>query len=306
MEPDTPLSLDHSAARLMRWATYASTFTAALLIAVKLTAWVMTDSVALLSTLIDSTLDLGASVLNLMAVRHALTPADREHRFGHGKAEALAGLGQAAFILGSGALLLVEAMGRLIHPQAVARSEVGIGVLIFAIVATAILVRFQRHVVSRTGSLAISADSLHYAGDVALNGSVIVSLLLSRWLEIDWIDPLFAIAIGGWLLFNAWQVARGSLDSLMDHELPDAERNRIRDIARSHPQVRNLHDLRTRTAGHQGFVQFHLELDGTLLLMDAHRIADEVEQAILTEFPRFEVIIHEDPVGIRESHPNFG
>ncbi|RAU22970.1 divalent metal cation transporter FieF [Paramagnetospirillum kuznetsovii] len=286
----------------MRLATYASTATAAVLICVKLAAWAATGSMALLSTLIDSVLDLAASVLNLMAVRHALQPADREHRFGHGKAESLAGLGQAAFITGSGGLLLVEAGGRLVRPEQVVHGDWGIAVMVFSIVATAALVSFQRHVIARTKSTAISADSLHYAGDVMINLSVIVSLLLTMNLGWSAADPAFAIAIAGWLLFNAWQIIRGSLDTLMDHELPDSDRARIRDIANSHPMVLDLHDLRTRTSGRQGFIQLHLELPGELSLIQAHGIADEVEGAIQAAFPSFEVIIHEDPSGITEHH----
>jgi ferrous-iron efflux pump FieF len=262
--------------------------------------------VALLSTLIDSALDLAASVLNLMAVRHALQPADHDHSFGHGKAEALAGLGQSMFITGSGGLLLVQAGGRLLRPEAVTHGEWGIAVMVFSIIATALLVTFQRHVIARTGSTAISADSLHYAGDVAINLSVIVSLALAMGTGWNAADPIFAIAIGLWLLFNAWQIMRGSLDTLMDHELPDSDRARIRDITKAHPGVLDLHDLRTRTSGRQGFIQLHLELPGDLTLAKAHRIADDVEQAIRAEFPNFEVIIHEDPAGISEQHPNPG
>ena len=292
--------------RLMRWATYASTATAALLIAVKLAAWGATGSMALLSTLIDSVLDLAASALNLMAVHHALQPADNEHRFGHGKAEALAGLGQAAFITGSGGLLLIEAGGRVVSPAPISHGEWGIGVMVFSILATVALVAFQRHVIARTGSLAISADSLHYAGDVLINLSVIISLVLA--MGPGWIvaDPLFAMGIAGWLLFNAWTIMRGSLDTLMDHELPEIDRERIRALARAHPEVLSLHDLRTRTSGRQGFIQLHLELPGDLSLVQAHGIADDVEQAIRAEFPSFEVIIHEDPAGLREDHPGFG
>jgi ferrous-iron efflux pump FieF len=291
--------------RLMRWATYASTATAALLIAVKLAAWGATGSMALLSTLIDSVLDLAASALNLMAVHHALQPADNEHRFGHGKAEALAGLGQAAFITGSGGLLLIEAGGRVINPAPIAHGEWGIGVMVFSILATMALVAFQRHVIARTGSLAISADSLHYAGDVLINLSVIISLLLAMGPGWTVADPLFAMAIAAWLLFNAWNIMRGSLDTLMDHELPEADRERIRAIAGGHPGALSFHDLRTRTSGRQGFIQLHLELPGDLPLVQAHRIADDVEMAIRAEFPSFEVIIHEDPAGLREDHPDF-
>ncbi|EME70059.1 Co/Zn/Cd cation transporter [Paramagnetospirillum caucaseum] len=294
---------DHE--RLMRLATYASTATAAVLIAVKLAAWVATGSVALLSTLIDSTLDLAASALNLMAVRHALVPADDDHRFGHGKAEALAGLGQAAFVVGSGGFLLAEAGSRMIHPQPVSHGEWGIAVMVFSILATLALVGFQRMVAKRTGSLAISADSLHYTGDLLINASVIVSLLLAAGTGWPLADPLFAIGIAGWLMINAWQIARLSLDTLMDKEMPEADRERIRAIVATHPGVQDHHDLRTRTSGRQGFIQLHLELPGDLALIEAHRISDEVEKALLAEFPGFDVIIHEDPVGIRENRTEF-
>ncbi|KIL97035.1 Cobalt-zinc-cadmium resistance protein [Paramagnetospirillum magnetotacticum MS-1] len=294
---------DHD--RLMRLATYASTATAALLITVKLAAWLATGSVALLSTLIDSTLDLAASALNLVAVRQALVPADDDHRFGHGKAEALAGLGQAAFVVGSGGFLLAEAGSRMVHPQPVSHGEWGIAVMVFSIIATLALVSFQRMVTRRTGSMAISADSLHYTGDVLINGSVIVSLLLAAGTGWPLADPLFAIGIGGWLMINAWQIARLSLDTLMDKELPESDRARIRAILATHPQVRDHHDLKTRTSGRQGFIQLHLELAGDLSLVEAHRISDEVEKAILAEFPGFDVIIHEDPAGIREERTEF-
>ncbi len=296
----------HDSGTLMRWATYASVATAATLIVAKVAAWAMTGSVALLSTLIDSALDAAASLVNLWAVSHALTPADNEHRFGHGKAEPLAGLGQAAFILGSGGLLLIEAADRFFHPVTVQRGEIGIAVMVFSVVVTLALVRFQKYVVAQTSSVAISADSLHYAGDVLINGSVILSLGIVMTVGWTWIDPLFAVGIAGYLMWNAWQIARQSFDMLMDRELPDDDRERIRGIARAHPEVLDLHDLRTRLSGQQGFIQLHLELDANLPLYKAHDIADSVEKAIMDAFPNFEVIIHQDPAGLREEHPRFG
>lgn len=290
-------------ARLMRLATYASVATASTLIAVKLAAWGLTGSMALLSTLIDSTLDAAASLVNLWAVRHALTPADREHRFGHGKAEPLAGLGQAAFIVGSGALLLAQSVNRLQHPIEVTHADLGTGVMVFSIVLTFLLVRFQRYVLARAHSVAISADSLHYSGDVMMNAAVIVSLLTGEWLGWTFIDPVFAIAIGFYLLWNAVQIARNSMDMLMDHELPEEDRARIKDIARSHPGVRGMHDLRTRLSGQQGFIQLHLALDDDLPLIEAHAIADAVEKAIMEAFPHFDVIIHQDPASLHEDPP---
>lgn len=292
-------------ARLMRLATYASVATACTLIVVKLGAWAMTGSVALLSTLIDSSLDAAASIINLWAVSHALAPADNEHRFGHGKAEPLAGLGQAAFIVGSSAFLLAEAVSRLQHPVTVTNTDIGVGVMVFSILLTALLVRFQKKVLSKTSSVAISADTLHYTGDVLINGSVVVSLLLGAHLGWTWVDPLFAIAIAAYLLWNAWQIALGSLDMLMDRELPEEDRQRIKEIARSHPDVRGMHDLRTRLSGQQGFIQLHLALDDDLPLVKAHDIADQVEKAIMDAFPHFDVLIHQDPASVHEDPPPY-
>lgn len=276
---------------------------ALLLIVVKLVAWIVTDSVAMLSSLIDSVLDAAASIVNLVAVAHALTPADREHRFGHGKAEPLAGMAQAAFVSGSAVFLLFEAGQRLFSPRPVAAGELGIAVMVFSVLATLGLVTFQRYVVKRTGSVAISADSLHYKGDLLANGGVIVALVLSTQLGWTAADPLLAAVIGIYILFGAWGIARQSLDQLMDRELPDDQRKRIRSIAMAHTEVRDVHDLRTRASGLQTFIQFHLELDGGMALHRAHDIADAVELQILQEFPGAEVIIHQDPAGVEEAHP---
>lgn len=291
--------------RLMRLASYAAVAAASVLIIIKFAAYLLTGSVSMLSTLIDSLLDVAASLVNLVAIRHALVPADREHRFGHGKAEALAGLGQSAFIAGSAVFLLVQAGDRLYHPHPIEHGVFGMGVMVFSMVLTAVLVLFQRYVIRRTRSIAIAADSLHYAGDVAVNLAVLVAFLLS--IEFGWplADPIFALAIGGYILFNAWQIVRAAYDMLMDRELPDGERERIKQIARAHPKVRDLHDLRTRMSGRNSFIQFHLEMDGRMSLTEAHELADEVEAAILKEFPGAEVIIHEDPEGVAEARSRF-
>lgn len=303
--PVTPEEEKAHGHRLMRSATYAAVATAGTLIVVKMVAWLMTDSVAMLSTLIDSLLDAAASLVNLVAVHHALQPADREHRFGHGKAEPLAGLGQAAFITGSATFLVIEAGGRFVAPQPVARGEVGIAVMIFAIVATLGLVAFQRYVVRKTDSVAVNADSLHYTGDILINASVIVSLLLATGLGWTFADPLFAIGIAAYLIHNAWGIFRDSLNLLMDREFDEADRLRIRDICLSHPDVQNMHDLRTRSSGQQQFIQLHLELDPAMTLVQSHAVADEVERAIRRRFPNAEVIIHQDPAGLWEPHPEF-
>ncbi len=293
------------AATLMRRATYASIATACVLIAVKLAAAVMTGSVSLLSTLLDSLLDAAASLLNLFAVMQALVPADREHRFGHGKAEALAGLGQAAFIAGSALFLFFEVIDRLTDPQPIERSGLAIGVLVFSIVVTLVLVRYQQWVVRRTNSLAIRSDSAHYFGDLMINGAVIVAVLLTSQLGWLYADPLIAAGVGAYILYMAWGIAKNALDMLMDRELPDADRERIKAIARQDPRVLSIHDLKTRAAGRQYFIQIHLEMDGSMSLDQAHEVSDAVEARLLEAFPEAEVMIHQDPAGIEEPRQTF-
>jgi len=300
-----PLIHGPPADRLRRLATYASVAVAALLISVKFAAWLETGSVALLSSLVDSLLDAAASMVNLIAVRHAMSPADREHRFGHGKAEPLAVLGQSAFITGSAMLLFAEAVRRLIWPLPVDNPPAGIVVMIFSIVVTIGLVLYQRHVVRHTGSIAISADELHYRSDVVLNLGVIAALVLSSALDFPILDPLFGAAIGVWIVYSAVRLARLSLFQLMDHELPDDEREKIREIAQSHPDVVAAHDLRTRVAGPTSFIQIHVEMNGSMSLLRAHEISDEVEAKLRAAYPNAEVIIHQDPEGIEEPRSSF-
>lgn len=284
----------------MRAATYASVSVASVLILAKTGAWLFTESVSLLSSLVDSLLDAGASIVNLLAVRHALQPADREHRFGHGKAEPLAGLAQSAFIAGSGIFLLLESADRLINPMPVENGAAGIAVMILAMVLTLGLVLFQRYVVKKTNSVAIAADSLHYRVDILVNAAVIVSLVLSSYQGWLLADPLFAIAIVAYMAWGSLSIARESINSLMDRELPDEDRIKIRDIAMGHPEVLDVHDMRTRTAGPDTFIQLHLELPGHLLLEEAHRISDEVMYRVEEAFPNAEVLIHQDPEGVDE------
>ncbi len=291
--------------RLLRLATYAAVTVAALLILAKLIAWFLTDSVAILSSLMDSVLDVGASLVNMYAVAHALVPADREHRFGHGKAEALAGLAQSAFISGSALFLVAEAGQRLFEPHPIARDEVGIAVMVLSLALTIALVLFQRYVVRRTHSVAISADSVHYRADILANLGVILALVLAGRFGWIYADAVIALIVAAYILFGAWGIIRSSLDQLMDREFPEAQRARIRQLVLDHIHVENVHDLRTRSSGLQSFIQLHMELDGDLTLLRAHEIADEVEAAICAAFPGAEVIIHQDPAGLEEWHPPF-
>lgn len=289
-------------ARLLRLATYASTSVALVLIVAKLVAWGLSDSVSLLATLIDSVLDALASVINLVAVRHALTPADKEHRFGHGKAEALAGLSQSMFIAGSAGFLLLEAGRRIISPVKVEALGIGILVMVFSIVATLILLGFQRHVIRKTNSTAIKADALHYRTDILVNGSVILALWLSTkgWAGFD---ALFACGIAIFILYSAWEIITVSYDHLMDRELPDEQREDIKKLVLQHSSARGLHDLRSRHAGTMTFIQLHLELDDNLSLLEAHKISDEVEMSLLEAFPGSEIIIHIDPQSVVGHEP---
>ena len=286
----------------MKLATYASISCAVTLIMAKLVAWGMSGSVSLLATLIDSVLDALASVINLFAVRHALSPADSEHRFGHGKAEALAGLGQAAFIAGSAGFLILESGRRIVDPDPVESYGIGIAIMVFSIVVTLALLRFQKHVILKTDSTAIKADALHYRTDVMVNASVIVALVLSvqGWAGFD---ALFALGIAGYILWSAWGIVKQALDHLMDRELPDEDRENIMAITNSHNEVHGLHDLRSRRSGVATFIQLHLELDDDLKLLEAHRISDEVEDSLQRSYPSAEIIIHIDPVSVVASEP---
>ncbi|MCB1678862.1 MAG: cation diffusion facilitator family transporter [Halioglobus sp.] len=298
----TTCASPQDSAPLMRRATYASLAVALVLIVVKGIAWLSSDSVSLMATLIDSALDALASLVNLLAVRHALSPADREHRFGHGKAEALAGLGQALFVAGSAGFLLFEAARRIVEPVPLQSYGLGIAVMLFSMAATLLLLAFQRKVIRATDSTAIKADALHYRTDLLVNGSVILALLLSvrGWAGFD---ALFAVAIALYILHSAWEIVSQAFDHLMDRELPDAERAQIIAIARAHEKVLGLHDLRSRRSGTDIFIQLHLELHDDLRLVEAHRISDEVEAALLQVYPAAEVIIHIDPISVVPEEP---
>ena len=295
MNDEIQMTLDPArAGRLLRLATYASVATATVLIAAKLAAALMTGSVSVLASLVDSMMDVAASIINLLAVHYSLQPPDRDHRFGHGKAEPLAGLVQAAFVAGSAVFLVLHAIDRLLYPQPLNDAMVGVSVLLFAMVATGVLLLFQRQVIRRTQSTAIRADALHYATDLLTNAATIAALGLAM---LGWpsADPVFAIGIAFYILYSAGQIGHESIQLLMDRELSPEVHTQIKQIVRDHPQVRGVHDVRTRSSGQTYFIQLHLMLDDLIPLVEAHRIADEVEASILTVFPNADVLIHEDP-----------
>jgi ferrous-iron efflux pump FieF len=287
----------HAHGDLMRRVALAAVVIGAVLVVVKAAAFIVTDSIAMMASLADSALDVIGSFVNLLAVRHALTPADAEHRFGHGKAEPLAGLAQGAFIAGSAVFLVIESAQRLTAPRPVENGFAGLVVMGISVTAAIGLVIAQRFTVKRTGSLAIHADFMHYLGDILVNLGVVLAIVLSSSFHLLYADPIIGILVALVLAAGSWNVFGQSYNQLMDRELPDDDRARIRNVVMRHPEVRDMHDLRTRAAGTTTFIQLHVELDPTYSLMKSHGISDEVEALLHAQFPNAEIIIHQDPAG---------
>jgi ferrous-iron efflux pump FieF len=287
----------HKNGRLLKLATYASVATALLLVGVKFAAWLATGSLSILASLIDSLMDVMASFINLMAIRYSLNPADDDHSFGHGKAEALAGLGQASFIAGSALILLMHGIERLASPVPIQAVGLGIGTMLFSILATIILIAFQRVVIQKTNSTAIRADSLHYATDLLTNVFTILALLLTRFSWGQIMDPLFSILIALIIFHSAWKIGHEAVQLLMDQQLPLDQRESIQQIVLGHHDVLGMHDLRTRQSGQIAIIQLHLDLNADLPLSQAHSIGKDVEDLIRQSFPGADVTIHQDPMG---------
>ena len=287
--------MDTKRETLLPLATYASVATAILLVGLKTWAWLASGSVSLLASLVDSLTDSLASIVNLFAVRLALRPADDNHPFGHGKAESLSALAQSAFIGGSAVFLLLNAVERLLHPQPLQQTTLGIAVMLVSLLLTLALVLFQRWVLRRAQSQAVSADSLHYVTDFASNIVVLVALLLAAW---GWprADAVLALLLGGWIFWSAAKIAIDAVNTLMDKALPPADIARIEAAALAVPGVLGIHDLRTRLSGARHFIQMHIDLDARLNIVEAHDIAVAVAAQIRALFEDAEVIIHQDPV----------
>jgi ferrous-iron efflux pump FieF len=288
----------HSArSNLTTRAALASVTTALFLLGLKAWAAAETGSVAMLGSLADTGLDIVASLVTLYSVRLAAQPADHEHRFGHGKAEALAALFQTGIIIASAIAIGWRGISRFGNDVPPEHPELGIGVSVVAILATLVLITYQRSVVKRTGSVAIHADHVHYSSDLMLNASVIAALVLDTILGVRGADPLFGVAIAAWLIWHAREVASSAIDQLMDKEWPMEKRERFLAMAREHPELKGIHDMRTRTSGAHDFVQFHVWVDPAMTVLEAHRVMDEVEAKLMAEFPGTEVLIHPDPEG---------
>lgn len=283
--------------KLTARAAFASIAMAIVLIALKTWAAYRTGSTAMLGSLADSGLDLVASLVVLLGVRIAAQPADYDHRFGHGKAEALAALVQVILISLSAIFIGFRAVQRLLSGAQTGNAELGIGVSVIAMVLTVALISYQRHVVKRTGSLAIGTDRLHYSSDLLLNGSVIVALALDQFANLTGADAVFGLLIALWLAFGAWRASSNALDQLMDREWPDDRREQFLAAAKEYPELAGLHDFRTRSSGTHYFAQFHVWVPADWSVQEAHDRLDRVEEELQKRFPDTEILIHVDPEG---------
>ena len=292
-----PLDRPAAAAGLARRAALASVATALFLLLLKGTAALETGSVAMLGSLADTGLDVLASLITLYGIHVAAQPADREHRFGHGKAEALVALVQVGIISVSAIGIAWQAIARLLAGTPTSQAEFGIGVSLIAIAATFALLAYQRRVIARTGSIAVRTDHVHYQSDLLLNLSVIAALALDQYAGLKGADPILGIAIALWLAWGAWKASTYAVDQLMDKEWPDERRQRFIAIARRHPELKGVHELRTRTSGSRDFAQFHIWVDPAMTVRRAHAVMDEIEAELAREFPAVEILIHLDPEG---------
>lgn len=287
---------------LNKSAAYASIAMAALLMVIKSWAAWSTGSVAMLGSLADTGLDLISSLATLAGVWIAGQPADRNHRFGHGKAEALSAMFQAILIAFSALGLGAHAIAQFFAHERSQGASVGIAVSVVAIAGTLALLAWQRHVIARTGSIAIATDHVHYQADLLINLAVIAALALDQFAGIAHADALFGLAIACWLGWGAWQASQHGLNQLMDQEWPPEKKAYFIEVLARHPELRGVHDLRTRTSGNRDFAQFHVWIDGNMSVRNAHRIMDELEAKIADEFPDVEVLIHPDPEGHVDEH----
>lgn len=281
---------------LLQSATLSAIFVAAMLVCGKYWAYSLTDSLSIKASLIDSLLDGGVSIVNFFAIRQALEPADEDHRFGHGKVEALAGLFQSLFIAASSLWLLKEIVFRISSPEKLIFNFTAIIIFISGSILTFTLILWQNYVVKRTNSLAVSADSLHYKTDLLTDAAVIASFVTANFLEALYIDWIMAILIAIYIFKSSYAIGKTSFDILMDRELETTIVEKVRAIASQNPKIKGVHDLRTRSSGDRIFIQMHLDLDGSLTLHDAHALAEEIEQNVVAILPNADVIIHQDPI----------
>jgi ferrous-iron efflux pump FieF len=285
-------------ATLNRLAATASLATAILLTTAKLIAAIVSESLAMLASMIDSLADIAGSAITFVAIRISQQPPDQSHRYGHGKAESLSALAQASLVMGSALFVLIGAGERLANPRVIEPGLFAMAVLVVAIVLTLALVTFQRWVVQQTGSTAIAADRLHYTADFATNLLVLLTLVLTAQFGIFWLDPAAAALVALYLAWHAFKIGKSAVDTLMDRELSAADRARIMALVQAHPAVQNCHDLRTRRSASTTFIELHIELDPQMTVRQAHHVTDALEATLAAAFGTAEVIIHQEPAGL--------
>lgn len=286
--------------KLRKNAAIASVSVALFLIVLKFAAYLMTESVSMLTSLTDSLIDFLASAITMYSVIRAAAPPDKNYRYGYGKTESLAAVIQAVFIFSSAGYLFIQSVDRFIHPKQISDIGFGLYVMGISIVFTIGLVFLQSYVIKKTNSVAIKADSLHYQGDMFMNLGVIASLLLTKYLGYVYFDPAFGVLVSFLLLNSAYSISREALAILIDKELSEEDRHTIEVLARSHPKTKAVHDIRTRFSGYKTFIEFHLEVDGKLSIKAAHDVTEDIEKEIYKLFPDADVVIHQEPYGIKD------
>lgn len=284
-----------NSASLIKFATLSSIISVSLIIIVKLIGWWFTNSLTIVASLADSFLDIATSLVNFFAARYALQPPDKEHRFGHGKAEDIAVFFQSAFFVASGVFLIVVSIKRAIFPVVTENNLFGIYIMAFSIIITICLIAIQQYVIKKTNSLIVKADHLHYFTDLLSNMAVIIALYIGYKWQNNFVDPAFTALIAIYILYNAGHLMKHSFKNLMDHEFDDDEKEKILQMIKNNPEVMGIHNLKTRYAGNNPFIQFHLEMSGEMKLIEAHRITEDIENKIMELFPNADVIIHQDP-----------
>lgn len=287
--------------KLKKYAAIASVSLAILLTVCKFFAFVKTDSLAIFSSFIDSITDLFASLVSFVAVYFSTKPATAEHRYGYGKSEALSALLQAVFVGISGLFVIIDGIKRLIHPIEIEKIDIGIGIMLFSIFSTVLLVVYQTYVANKTKSLAIKADRAHYTVDFLTNSAVVISLLLVHFFGFVYFDAIAALFISAYLLYNAYDLAKEAIDLITDKELPDEIKRNVEEIVRKSKGIQGMHDFRTRSLGDIYFFEMHLEIDGNISLLEAHKLSETVEKKILKTYPKSQILIHQDPTGINEN-----
>ena len=291
---------------LVRSASIASLLIASTLIVLKFYGWTATNSVSLLGSLADSLIDFLASIFVFIAITYSFLPADAKHRFGYDKSEGLAAFIQSLLIGISGIYVCFEAITRLLNPsQQINQPNIAIWIILVSIALTLALIMYQKYVVNKSQSMAIESDQYHYITDTFINLSVLFSIVITGWTRFIFMDAVVGLLISGVVLYTAFTLLKKSFKILLDQEIQSSYRNQIREIALQHPQVLGFHDLRTRDTGRKYIIQFHLELDPNMSLLDSHKITDEVTDNVLDAYPNSELIIHTDPLGIDEIRDPF-